>query len=153
MEALENIRDTNWIKFSSDYENCWRTKDYNPLCIGNIDGSTILSPGSYILTQSGTLWTLSGTVVPSETHNVYKEQFPLFFDLNGLIANSGNNTPCTPLKTSDCRTIFTREIQIFYPDSDHMRVNSIVKWVDSSKVSEPYTINLETVFTNWKKKF
>jgi Tfp pilus assembly protein PilV len=36
MEAVENIRDTNWLKFSSDYENCWKVKDYDSTCIGNL---------------------------------------------------------------------------------------------------------------------
>lgn len=51
IEAVENIRDTNWIKFSSDYNNCWRVKDYNPTCIGSITPPSFLS-GSNILVQS-----------------------------------------------------------------------------------------------------
>lgn len=33
LEAIENIRDTNWIKFSSDYTNCWNVKNYDVNCI------------------------------------------------------------------------------------------------------------------------
>ncbi len=50
LEAVENIRDTNWIKFSSDYNNCWKVKDYDTTCIGN-SGKEYLT-GSYILIQS-----------------------------------------------------------------------------------------------------
>lgn len=57
MEAVENIRDTNWIKFSSDYENCWKVKNYDVGCIG-FSGKNF-STGSYTLMQSGTLWMLS----------------------------------------------------------------------------------------------
>ena len=50
LEAVENIRDTNWIKFSSDYNNCWKVKNYNVGCIG-VAGKEYAS-GSYILIQS-----------------------------------------------------------------------------------------------------
>ncbi|MDD2892149.1 MAG: prepilin-type N-terminal cleavage/methylation domain-containing protein [Candidatus Gracilibacteria bacterium] len=153
MEAVENIRDTNWIKFSGDYTNCWKSKDYNPLCIGNLTTDYIFSPGSYVLVQSGMFWTLSGTITPLPYDSGYMNQFAVYLDSHGLTSHSGNNTLCSFLKTTDCKTIFTREIQITHPDNDHMKVNSIVKWVDASKISEPYTINLETTFTNWKKKF
>ena len=141
LEAVENIRDTNWIKFSSDYDNCWRTKDYNVGCIGNT-GSTTLS-GSNILVQSGTLWVLSGATAT----------FPIYLDSNGLTSSSGNNTLCSSLRPNNCKTIFEREMQVSYPsDTDHMRVQSIVSWADSSKAGK-YTINLETTLTNWKKRF
>lgn len=152
MEAVENIRDTNWIKFSSNYENCWNTKDYNPLCIG---GSVNTISGSNVLVQSGTLWTLSGITAPlalDTNYSGYSNQFPIFLDSSGLTTNSSSVARCNSSKTTLCRTIFTREIQISYPSTDHMKVNSIVTWTDPSR-SSPYVINLETVLTNWKKKF
>lgn len=154
MEAVENIRDTNWLKFSSDYDNCWKVKDYDAGCIGT--GISAIGIGSYILVQSGTLWTLSGTISPqpiTTAYNEYRDQFPIFLDTNGLTSYSGSTVKCTPLKTTDCKTIFTREIQISYPSTDHMKVNSVVTWVDNSRASGPYTLDLETVLTNWKKKF
>jgi hypothetical protein len=151
VEAVENIRDTNWIKFSSDYNNCWHVKDYNVWCVGTGNGT--FPAGSYILTQSGTLWTLSGTIIPLSYDVGYRSQFPIFLDVDGLTRSYGNNINCTPLKTSDCKTIFTREIIISYPSLDHMKVNSIVKWMDGSKTSGEHIINLETILTNWKKQF
>jgi len=153
LEAVENIRDTNWIKFSSDYDNCWNVKNYDVGCIG-VPGKKFPA-GSYTLVQSGALWTLSGTILPSGTYATYIGQFPIFLDTNSLPTSSGNNIKCSSLKTSDCKTIFTREIQITYPsaDNDHIKVNSIVTWVDSSLTTGPHSINLETILTNWKKKF
>lgn len=150
MESVENIRDTNWVKFSSDYGNCWDVKDYNANCIGNPGNR--FPVGSYILVQSGTLWTLSGTITPSGTYGTYITQFPVFLDSNGLTTYSGSSVGCTSSKTVDCKTIFTREIRINYPSNDHMEVNSIVTWKDSSG-SSPHSIDLETVLTNWKKEF
>ncbi len=155
MEAVENIRDTNWLKFSSNYDNCWKVKDYDTLCVGG--GGSNLWAGSYILVQSWTLWTLSGTIAPvamtGATYATYIQQFPIFLDNNGLITHSGSATKCTSAITSNCKTIFTREIQITHPDVNHMKVNSIVTWVDNSKKIWPHVINLETMLTNWKKKF
>lgn len=52
IEAVENIRNTNWIKFSSDYNACYDVDGYNPLCIGNTAPSHPYSikSGSYVLT-------------------------------------------------------------------------------------------------------
>lgn len=33
IESMTNIRDTNWVKFPVDYENCWNTLNYDGLCI------------------------------------------------------------------------------------------------------------------------
>lgn len=151
LEAVENIRDTNWIKFSSDYDNCWKVKDYNINCIG-VPGKEFTS-GSYILIQSGSLWTLSGTIIPSTTYTTYLGQFPIFLDNNSLPMSIGNNTPCSSFQTRNCKTIFTREIQISHPDATHMKINSIVKWVDSSLITGPHMINFETILTNWKRQF
>ncbi len=34
IEAVYNIRNTNWLRFSSDRKNCWDVLDYNPACVG-----------------------------------------------------------------------------------------------------------------------
>lgn len=141
LEAVENIRDTNWIKFSSDYDNCWRVQDYNVNCIGN---SVTTLTWFNVLVQSGSLWSLSGAVTGTGA--------PVYIDANGLTSHSGSNILCGPGKTTDCKTIFSRWITISYPDSDHMKVKSVVTWTDSSK-DWVYTIDLETILTNWKKKF
>lgn len=154
LEAIENIRDTNWIKFSSDYTNCWNVKNYDVNCIW-VPGKNF-SSGSYVLTQSWTLWLLSGSMSPppySTNYSGYLAQFPLFLDVNGLVTSSESSTAaCNTTKTTGCRMIYTREIQIANPDIDHLKVNSIVTWKDSSR-GPPYIINLETILTNWKKKF
>ncbi len=64
IEAVENIRDTNWLKFSSDIENCWKTFNYDHSCIGNTTPPSI-SDGDYTLYRQGSLWFLrpDGTAV------------------------------------------------------------------------------------------
>jgi type II secretory pathway pseudopilin PulG len=58
IEGMTNIRDTNWLRFSSDKTNCWKVKDYTSTCIGN-SAATILSPMSYTLISMSGLWFLS----------------------------------------------------------------------------------------------
>ena len=33
IEAFINIRDTNWVLFAADYENCWNALNYDDTCI------------------------------------------------------------------------------------------------------------------------
>ena len=35
LEAMMNIRDTNWLLFSADRKNCWNVRNYNVNCIGD----------------------------------------------------------------------------------------------------------------------
>lgn len=35
IESVIAIRNTNWLRLSSDYPNCWRALNYNASCIGN----------------------------------------------------------------------------------------------------------------------
>ena len=36
IEAMKNIRDTNWLMFGWDTKNCFNTFNYNPQCVWNI---------------------------------------------------------------------------------------------------------------------
>ena len=125
------------------------TKDYDPGCIGGtMSGFT---NGSYVLSQSGSLWHLSDTIIPLSYSGGYRDQFPIFLDANGLLSSTGNLAPCNISRTVDCRTIFTREIKLTQTAPDHMKVNSIVKWADNTKSGAPYIIDLEMIMTNWRK--
>ena len=33
LEAMTNIRDTNWILYGADPENCWNTMNYSGSCV------------------------------------------------------------------------------------------------------------------------
>lgn len=35
IEALTNIRDTNWLMFGADRDNCWNVLNYNTACVGD----------------------------------------------------------------------------------------------------------------------
>lgn len=88
LELVENIRDTNWLKFSSDYDNCWKVRDYNPSCIGTA-GTYDIPAGSYILSQdSDSRWTLESRSQTS-TYTGSLVSFPVYINSQGLISGTG----------------------------------------------------------------
>lgn len=62
IEAVENIRNTNWLKFPSNFENCFDVANYDSDCVGGIAGTFSPIYSSGILVQSGTLWYLTGSI-------------------------------------------------------------------------------------------
>ncbi|EKE28620.1 MAG: hypothetical protein ACD_3C00037G0011 [uncultured bacterium (gcode 4)] len=157
IEIVQNIRDSNWIKFSSDYKHCWNVKDYQSGCIWT-DNTRSFDAKSYIPYFENWSWKLEDKwASPSlETlDTAYKTSFPVFLDSNWLISQTWSSIICSTSRATNCKTIFYREIKISYPVSwnksdDKFRVNSIVKWTDNSQ-KWINTINLQTTLTNWKE--
>lgn len=147
IESMINIRDTNWILYSANTNNCWNTYNYNWSCVTNDDiniptWSYIIYKNNldrWILYQKPTWWFWSWT---------YRDNFKVMMDNNWFYTQSWGTIETKPL--------FTREIKITYPiDSwippQKMKVESIVRWTDSSKNSWNFEVKLETLLTNWKK--
>jgi len=160
IEGIQNIRDTNWIKFSSDYTNCWNVKDYDATCIWDISTTKQISSGSYTISQNWALWYVNKI---SDTPAIWSfswiiKDYPIFLDDNWFSTQTWTYTKKCNYNTSTwCVSIFSREILIDYPDTwaitdKKMRVTSKVKWIDWSKTWIPYEISLDTVLTNWKEK-
>lgn len=61
IEAAENIRNTNWTKFSSDLENCFDVADYNAGCIGNASAGKLGTGIPKVLTNQNGMWYLTGS--------------------------------------------------------------------------------------------
>lgn len=152
LEVVENIRNTNWLKFASNYQNCWRVKDYNSTCLTNATLGFV--DGSYTAYLSGNLWYLSGTITPSASFVPYKNQFPVFLSGSGLITQSGSaSLPiCAEAVQSNCRTIFSREIKLTNANADTLEVESIVQWADNTRQGEgAREVRLSLTLTNWQK--
>lgn len=139
---MQNIRDTNWLLFSSDYEHCWMANNYDSSCIdGSASGYT---DGSYILLQnSNNRWYLTGSTSSG-----------IYLDSNGLSYQTGANLSqslCSHANSNNCKTLFSRLISLSYPGSStgSIDITSLVQWSDVNS-SSPHTINLKTTLTNWK---
>lgn len=145
IEAVTNIRDTNWRNFSANNKNCWNTFNYDGSCIvTNVDIAT----GSYIISQdASSRWILTSRPTGNYSSGTYRTNFWIRLDANGLYTQSWG--------TAMTGTLFTREIQISYPSdagtpAEKMNIKALVYWSDSSK-SSAQKIELETQLTNWKK--
>ena len=150
LEWVTNLRNTNWLRFSSDQSNCWRTKDYNSTCIGDAWATTdvtksigaVAATSTYVLINTNGAWYLTGTTTSSW----------LWIDGNGYYMASGATTPkCTITLTTNCRSPFTREIRISnaLANTGSMTVTSVVDWTEK----RAQNVTLTTTLTNWKSKF
>lgn len=148
IEAVTNIRDTNWLLFSSDYENCWMVLNYNNTCIGDSGNSKdIAHNGSYLIYQwNDNRWYLSGaTTWTYQASADYKKNNRIYLDNNWFYTHSG---------TTEIKPLFTRVLHFQYANNNSndpkVEVKSTVYWADSSS-SKPHKVELKTTLTNYKK--
>lgn len=159
LEAIQNIRDTNWILYAADRKNCWNVLNYDGNCVGDTTRNFDIELGnnqSFRIQRNAQnqfildVQNHGGNNTISDTN--FRNRFQIQKDARWFYTQ-GNGTNFVPL--------FTREIQITYfedtngdtnmnSNDEKMRVNSIVQWIDPSKTS-PYTINMSTILSNWKE--
>ncbi len=154
IEAVYNIRNTNWLRFSSDRKNCWDVLDYNPACVGGggwveeIENNT-----SYILTINNGLWWLTKKTTSWDNANFNANEnkhYQIDIDSNGWYV-AKNNTITNTCKNiapgnTNCRSIFSRDIVISDKDTEKFIVTSTVHWYNSW----PRKVSLQATVTNWK---
>lgn len=144
LEWVTNIRDTNWLLYGADYENCWNTLNYNSTCIGNTTSPKIWTGSYKIYKNTNNQFELSIHPTWDYTQTSYQSTYEVFRDTDGFYTQSGSVTNLYP-------PLFTREIQISYPTADSMKVIALVSWLDNAKQT-PHVLRMETQLTNWKSK-
>jgi hypothetical protein len=98
MEGVIIIRNTNWVKFSSDRTNCWNTLNYNVTCIGNsFPSAAHIGTGSYIIYDDTGVWTLSGIVLDNTSNEDsttnwigYHAKYKVSVDAEGYASQTGS---------------------------------------------------------------
>lgn len=154
IEAMINIRNTNWIIFSSDTSNCWNTLNYNSLCVWNTTTTNDIIQWTYkIYKDSNDRWKLTSTT--SWTYNTlsYRTEHRVWIDSNWFYTQTWTLDNLTPL--------FTREIKIEYledtnwidainSNDEKMTVTSLVQWLDNSNNSI-HKIELIQILSNWTR--
>lgn len=153
IEWVTNLRNTNWLRFSSDQTNCWRVENYQSSCIWNtifaLSNSIWTNPTAkaYILLNTNGAWYLSGSTATTGSW--------LWVDSSWFYVSTGAVSPgeaiCTIDTATNCRSPFTREIRILLlgTTNDTMTVTSVVDWTEK----RPQNVTLTTTLTNWKSKF
>lgn len=157
IEAITNIRDSNWIRFSSDFKNCWNTdvsKHIGVTCLWDTGNSLDILAWSYIVFRNNdNSWNLQSKTVNTFWLWSYINDYRVDLDTNWIYTQTWNLNNLYP--------IFTREVKISYLQSDwttvwntgdpKMKVISLVQWVDSSSTN-PHKVELEQILSNWKEE-
>ncbi len=153
IEAMENIRNTNWILLWADQANCWNTLNYDNWCVWNTSPKKISSWLYKIYTDTKWKWILEKSSLTTKDYknSNYRNFFRINKDSKWLYTQSWWTT---------FMPIFTREININYKDTNwdwnnndkdnEMNINSIVMWEDSHW-SWAHIVDLNSSLTNWKK--
>jgi hypothetical protein len=155
LEWVSSIRNTNWLRFSSDRTNCWKIDWYDSTCIWNTSSTPIYSWSSILYTVNW-LWYLSGITLSQAaptwaTWQAYYTTYRAVQDSEGFSNQTGStsNNICNTTLQKSCQSIFTREIVISPVGTGQIHVKSIVRW-NTKRVQK---VELETILTNWKAKF
>ncbi len=158
IESVTNIRNTNWFLYSSDYDSCWNTINYNENCIwdnhSNSNSNYYINSGSYIVYSSGSKWYLSWITISwnyDYKNPNYRNAFEIKKDILWFYTQSWSWDKIKPL--------FTREILISYSGTtswsetfswSEMIIKSRIFWKDNSSNSA-HKLEMETTLTPWKK--
>lgn len=158
IEWVTTIRNTNWLRFSSDRVNCWKVDWYDSACIGNNMANINLPIFSWSSTlhTANWLWYLSGITASQlaptwATWQAYYNIYQARQDSEGFFNQTGAVTAgtCNTIVQKNCRSIFTREIIISPSGTGQIYVKSIVRW----NTKRMQKVELDTILTNWKAKF
>lgn len=154
LEAMINIRDTNYLLLSANYKECWNVLNYNSNCITENSSTTYdLNTWSYkIFKWNDNKWYMSWSITEDYSNKPYRDFFKVWVDSDWLYTQSW---------WIDTKPLFTRELKISYIDTnwdslndsndEKMQVTSLVQWSDSSK-NWVLKVELSTIITNFKNK-
>lgn len=148
IEAMSNIRDTNWILFPKNTNDCWRTLNYDSLCL-SWWGNLISHNKHYkIYSNNDHRWILEEpTTAPSNydiTHSGYLNFYKIQLDDNWYYTQTWTTNN---FKRNE---IYTREIYTNIIWTGSLQVKSIVQWKDVAR-STTHKVELENILTNWKR--
>ncbi len=154
IEAVTNIRDTNWSIYSSDKLNCWKTLNYDSACIWDSSfTNNIKNNWNYkVLRDFNNRWILTEDTLSlwdSFSSAPYRTFYRIYLDWNKLYTHNAGST----LKQFYTRQIKTTNINAKEWDNstinDWLEIKSIVQrtdWVSTNV----HKIELSTILTNYK---
>lgn len=168
IEAMTNIRDTNWIILWADLKNCWNTINYDAWCVWTTNAtyrirwwntpSWSVKKWYTIYKDNDNRWKLKDYDIEAAIFNYdnsdFRNKFIVWLDNNWLYNQTWSLTNIKPL--------FTRYIKVLYKDTDwdssasavkdeKIEVFSIVEWRDKSS-EKIHKVEFSTFLTNWKNK-
>lgn len=156
IEAVTNIRNTNWLRFSSSRKNCWDVIDYNAACITN--RGTKITNWTYVLNKwTDGLWKLA--LKNDNNDALYINNNWQYVSYGFFGSNPIPQVRCRNIATNTqwaCKTPFYRTITISKNNpvssktEESMTITSKVSWKNTFGERK---VELTSVLTNWKSHY
>ncbi len=168
IEAVRNIRDNNWLKFSYDKENCWNMRPEQPAGSDCKEVTNLMAEGNYTidLNPLNMGWTLTqnttnplkiqtGVTVSNNDRNYLLNYISMDGSPNRDLMVSANTIASivSPV-TDNGSSLFYRMVSIDYmgaitPDgAESMLVKCLVQWKEGSLARR---IQISSILTNYNK--
>ena len=150
VEGVVNIRDTNWLLFPANKDECWLIRDSSECNVAKAvkeNTSYILkrdAKGQNILEEKADM-TLD--IPEGEQPDDDDLKFLLYVDSNNIYTHEVPATKATPYPFPDFYRMIT--FSKISADADTMQINVKVQWMH--KGSMPKTYELSSVITNYAK--
>lgn len=153
IEAFENIRNTNWIRFPWNTDFCWNVLNYDWSCVldtkTSMSSPKITSNSTYILYNDNWIWKIEARQVDwlSYSSSEYRNRFFVW-------KNESTWKYCQIPQSWDneCKKIlfnYTRRIDVKNITKDKMEIKVTVEWKDQSS-SAPRKVEIVNLLTNYK---
>ncbi len=155
--AVEVLRDTNWLRFPGNRDECWDTLDATMATdcatistklatVGDADGETYVVYRELGTTDELMTWgfvNLTGFTTPAEaTATQTVRQYTIGGEIFFSHALGGNaSLPSTPTPGN-----FQRTVTVIEPDADTMEVTSTVTWTSRG---QSHSVNFSSEFYNF----
>lgn len=174
LEAVRIIRDTNWLKFSYDKENCWNVLPEMGLGVDCDDPKSLLSSGYYTVDLNPKTYSWQANFIGTDTlvaldlknqqansNEAYRLGFIDITPNQDTNKNSNLLDDTDIYVTRDAITTetgvsrFYRMITITYLDdpnpesANEAMVESLVQWQDRGQTHQ---VKLSTILTNYQKE-
>jgi len=164
IEAMTNIRDTNWLILWADFKNCWNVLNYKSGCIwaASPATSTDIPVWSYTIYKDiDNNWKLNKLTSWNYSNNTYRINYRVWITWSWFFTQTWI--------TNNLKPVFTREIKIEYSENtstdinwniipnwidsndEKMKVTSLVQWKDRHWTNI-HEVKFETILSNWKNK-
>lgn len=179
IEAVRNIRDTNWLKYSFDKEHCWNVLPdrscYDPGSSSAPASTDLIDSKNYTVDLDPVSFNWKLTDVQNGVIDIDKDNDP--YVLNTIYLNSAGGSDQQPLYVSEnaraglsCSSPLTctanpskfhRMIQIKYladsnsgsntPTNQNSQTMLVTSIVEWKNASSVHNVTLNTVLTNYQK--
>ena len=160
LEAMTNIRDTNWIEFWGDLKNCWNTFNYDDGCLWEDGFDNKIQhedTEAFIIYRDNSTWKFHLEVKNADndfSHPQYRDNFRVNYDERWFYTQTGSIT---------LNREYTRKLQVNYIDDNWNSAwsdnpsHSIMEIITTVQWQDPVTswfreLEMSTRLTNWKDR-